>query len=152
MLKMKHNFNLEGLTIESTYLNGFNWLDSELTSNNNYLMELEKMFADDDSEPATEQQINAFLEMCNKRGVKYNGQLQGITKGKMAELFGRVSKVSTSKQRKVVAYISEQFLTNYPSKNEFMSFDFCSDMIDSFSYMMRESQNKPTKKQLLYIK
>lgn len=152
MLKMKTNFNLEGLTIENTYLNGFNWLDSELTSKDNYLLELEKMFADDNSEPAGERQIQAFLEMCNKRGVKYNGMLQGVTKGKIAELFERVSKVSTTKQRKVVAYIAEQFLTSYPSKEEFMSFDFCSDIIDSFSYMMRESQNKPTKKQLLYIK
>ena len=149
---MKTNFNLEGLTIENAYLNGFNWLDSELTSNNDYLLELEKMFADDDSEPATERQIQAFLEMCNKRGVKYNGNLQGITKGKMAELFDRISKVSTTKQRKVVAYIAEQFLTSYPNKDEFMSYDFCSDIIDSFNYMMRESQNKPTKKQLIYIK
>ena len=149
---MRTNFNLEGLTIENTYLNGFNWLDSELTSNNDYLLELEKIFADDDSEPATERQIDAFLEMCSKRGVKYNGMLQGITRGKMAELFDRVAKVSTTKQRKVVAYIAEQFLTEYPSQNEFMSYDFCSDIIDSFQYMMRESQNKPTKKQLLYIK
>ena len=152
MLKMKTSFNLEGLTIENTYLNGFNWLDSELTSNNDYLLELEKMFADDSSEPATDRQKQAFLEMCDKRGVKYNGMLQGITRGKMAELFDRVTKVSTTKQRKIVAYISEQFLKEYPSKDEFMSYDFCSDMIDSFSYMMRESQNKPTKKQLLYIK
>lgn len=152
MLKMRTNFNLEGLTIENTYLNGFNWLDSELTTNNDYMLELEKMFADDDSEPATDRQIDAFKEMCNKRGVKYNGTLQGITKGKMAELFDRVAKVSTTKQRKVVQYISEQFLTSYPSKEEFMNYDFCSDIIDSFQYMMRESQNKPTKKQLLYIK
>lgn len=152
MLKMAHNFNLEGLTIENTYINGFNWLDSELTSNNDYLLELEKMFSDDENEPATERQIDAFLEMCSKRGVKYNGTLQGITKGKMTELFERVAKVSTSKQRKVVAYITEQFMTEYPSKDEFMDYDFCSDMIDSFGYMMRESQNKPTKKQLLYIK
>ena len=152
MLKMKTNFNLEGLTIENTCLNGFNWLDSELTSNDDYLLELEKMFTDDNSEPATQRQINAFVEMCNKRGVKYNGILKGITRGKMAELFERVSKVSTTKQRKVVAYISEQFLTSYPSQAEFMNFDFCSDIIDSFQYMMRESQNKPTKKQLLYIK
>ena len=149
---MKTNFNLEGLTIENTCLEDFNWLDSELTSNNDYLLELNKMFSDDDSEPAAEKQIDAFLEMCNKRGVKYNGMLQGITKGKMAELFDRVAKVSTTKQRKIVAYISEQFLKEYPSKDEFMNFDFCSDIIDSFSYMMRESQNKPTKKQLLYIK
>lgn len=152
MMRMNHNFNLEGLTIENTYLEGFNWLDSELTSNNDYLLELEKMFSDDDSEPATERQIDAFKEMCSKRGVKYNGITQGITRGKIQELFERVAKVSTSKQRKVVAYISEQFLTEYPSKDEFMDYDFCSDMIDSFSYMMRESQNKPTKKQLLYIK
>lgn len=152
MMKMKVNFNLEGLTIKNAYLEGFNWLDSELTDNNDYLLELEKMFADDDSEPATEKQIQAFLEMCNKRGVKYNGMLQGITRGKIQELFDRVSKVSTTKQRKIVAYIAEQFLTSYPSKEEFMSFEFCSDIIDSFSYMMRESQNKPTKKQLLYIK
>lgn len=152
MMKMKTNFNLEGLTIENVYLEGFNWLDSELTSNNDYLLELEKMFTDDESEPATERQINAFMEMCNKRGVKYNGMLKGITRGKMAELFDRISKVSTTKQRKVVQYIAEQFLTEYPSKDEFMRFDFCSDIIDSFSYMMRESQNKPTKKQLLYIK
>ena len=152
MLKMKTNFNLDGLTIENTYLNGFNWLDSELTSNNDYMLELEKIFADDNSEPATERQIQAFLEMCSKRGVKYNGMLQGITRGKMAELFERVSKVSTTKQRKVVAYIAEQFLTSYPSQSEFMDFDFCSDIIDSFQYMIKESQNKPTKKQLLYIK
>lgn len=152
MLKMRTNFNLEGLTIENTYLEGFNWLDSELTSNNDYMLELDKMFADNDSEPATEKQIQAFLEMCNKRGVKYNGTLKGITKGKMAELFERVSKVSTTKQRKVVAYIAEQFLKEYPSQAEFMNYDFCSDIIDSFNYMMREAQNKPTKKQLLYIK
>lgn len=152
MLKMKTNFNLEGLTIENTYLEGFNWLDSELTSNNDYILELDKMFTDDESELATERQVQAFLEMCVKRGIKYNGQLQGITRGKMAELFDRISKVSTTKQRKVIAYIAEQFLTEYPNQEEFMSFDFCSDMIDSFSYMMREAQNKPTKKQLLYIK
>ena len=152
MLKMSTNFNLEGLTIENTYLNGFNWLDSELTNNNDYLLELEKMFTDDDSEPATERQVNAFMEMCNKRGIKYNGTLKDITRGKMAELFERVLKVSTTKQRKVVAYIAEQFLTEYPSKTEFMNYEFCSDIIDSFSYMIRESQNKPTKKQLIYIK
>lgn len=152
MMKLQHNFNLEGLTMENTYLEGFNWLDSELTSNNDYMLELVEMFANDESEPATENQVNAFLEMCSKKGIQYNGNLQGITKGKMAELFDRVAKVSTTKQRKVVAYIAEQFLTEYPSKNEFMDFDFCSDIIDSFSYMMRESQNKPTKKQLMYIK
>ena len=149
---MRTNFELEGLTIENTYLNGFNWLDSELTSNNDYLLELETMFADDSNEPAAEKQIDAFKEMCSKRGIKYNGILQGITRGKMAELFDRVSKVSTTKQRKVAAYIAEQFLKEYPSKDEFMDFDFCSDMIDSFQYMIKESQNKPTKRQLLYIK
>ena len=90
--------------------------------------------------------------MCTKKGIKYNGNLQGVTKGKIQELFERVAKISTSKQRKVVCYIAEQFLVDYPSKDELMDFEFCSDMIDSFQYMLRETRERPTKKQLLYIK